>query len=126
MWRGRHQENIHRLASGGYVRAVVTSPGKHPPSGERWLRASGGYVRAVATCERWLRLQENIHRLASGGYVRAVVTCERWLRASGGSPLQAEEEGENDAGDLICGHVPRKNRFWSYPLGHESIHKIGQ
>ena len=80
---GCGQENLHRLANGGYGRRWMWL-GKSPPSGERWLRVSGG-------CR-----QENLYRLANGGYGRAVdvarkistvwrtvATGERWLRRAG-------------------------------------------
>jgi hypothetical protein len=68
---GSGQEDYHRLASGGYGKAVATGgrwrlPGRLPPSGERWLRESGGYGRAVDTGERWMR--------EDGGYGRTVAT----------------------------------------------------
>jgi hypothetical protein len=80
---GCGQENLHRLANGGYGRAVDVArkistvwrtvatgerwmwPGKSPPSGERWLREAVDVARKISTV--W----------------RTVATGERWLRRAG-------------------------------------------
>ena len=69
MWRGRSppsgerwlrecggsgEEDLHRLASGGYGRRVdvarkISTVWRTVATGERWLREGGGYGSAVAT-----------------------------------------------------------------------------
>ncbi len=110
---GRCEENLHRLASGGYGsavevarkistvwRAVATGArwrlrGKSPPSGERWLREGVEVARkistvwrAVATGERWLREGVDVARKTTTVW-RAVATGARW-RLRGKSPPSGE------------------------------------
>jgi hypothetical protein len=87
---GCGEEDYHRLANGGYGKAV--------DAGGRWLRESGGCGRMVATGERWLplvawdlaiRVLRNPEAWCSGGVAQRVRRWEDRVRSVEGRPFRS-------------------------------------